>query len=175
MLGGRALADNLERRRGELMPVGILDQHAAGDRLHHPLVGAGSDLEEAEVLAFGETRAGRVVERLRDDALDEERGAVVAKAGDGFGGSAVHGTIQRDDAAEGGDGITFEGAEESLGKITANGAAARVGVLDDGAKGLIPRERVRASAGNRGVEFGGEVPGSLQVNDVVIRKLFALK
>src|SRR5205823_13876947 len=45
----------------------------------------------------------------------------------------------------------------------AGGGATRVGVLDDSAEGLVHGKFLR------------EVPRSLQVNDVVIGKLFALK
>ena len=51
-----------------------------------------------------------------------------------FGGFGVDGAIHADDAAEGGDGIAFEGPLVGFGESLAGGGAAGVGVLDDGAR-----------------------------------------
>ena len=78
-----------------------------------------------------------------------------------FGGCGVDGTIHADHAAEGRDRIAFERAFVGLGQGLAGRGAARVGVLDDGADGLI--------------EFLREIPGGLQIDDVVVGKLLALQ
>src|SRR5579863_5999570 len=78
-----------------------------------------------------------------------------------FGGIGVDGAIHADYSAEGGDGITFEGALVGFGESLAGGGAAGVGVLDDGADRLI--------------EFLCEIPGGLQVDDVVVGEFLALE
>ena len=46
-------------------------------------------------------------------------------------------TVQRDDAAEGGEAIGIAGAHVRVGRRTAGRGAARVGVLDDDGSGFV--------------------------------------
>ena len=54
-----------------------------------------------------------------------------------FSGLGVDGAIHTDYATEGGDGIAFEGALVGFRQSLAGGGAAGIGVLDDGADGLV--------------------------------------
>src|SRR5436305_114012 len=76
-------------------------------------------------------------------------------------GSSIDGAIDADGATEGGDGIAFERAFVGLGQRRAGGGSGWIGVLDDGAERLI--------------EFLGEVPCGLEVDDVVVGEFFALE
>ncbi len=65
---------------------------------------------------------------------------------------------QGDHAAEGGDGVAFEGAPVGVGQGRRQGGAARVGVLDDGHGRPVP------AAG----ELGHEAPGGVGVEEVQV-------
>src|SRR5579871_3632551 len=83
-----------------------------------------------------------------------------------FGGFGVDGAIHADYSSEGGDRIAFEGTLVGFGERLAGGGAARIRMFDDGADGLVE---------SWFVEFLGEIPRGLQVDDVVVRKFFALE
>src|ERR1700722_6153442 len=78
-----------------------------------------------------------------------------------FGGFGVDGAIYADNAPEGRDWVTFESAFLGFGERFAGRGSAGVGVLDDG--------------DNRLVEFLCEIPGGLQIDNVVIGEFLALK
>jgi len=82
-----------------------------------------------------------------------------------FGGFGVDGTVHTDHAAERGDGIAFESALVGFGESFAGGCAAGIGVLDDGADRFVEF---------RFIKFLGEIPGGLQVDDVIEGKFFSL-
>ena len=77
-----------------------------------------------------------------------------------FGSRGIKVAIYPYDAAEGGYGIALEGAHVGFRNRLPDRKAARVGVFDDGA--------------GRFVEFLRQVPGALQVDDIVVGKFFAL-
>src|SRR5260370_41471347 len=70
-------------------------------------------------------------------------------------------TVHADDASEGRERGAFQRSPISLSESLASPCAARVRVLNDGADGLV--------------EFLCEIPRGLQIDDVVVGKLFALK
>src|SRR5208282_4651080 len=65
------------------------------------------------------------------------------------------------DAAVGGDGISLVCTRVALGQCGTFGAAARIRVLDDGRGGCV--------------EFGDQLPGGVEIDEVVVGKLLAVK
>src|SRR5205807_8694282 len=80
-----------------------------------------------------------------------------------FSSFAVDGTVHANHSAEGRDGIAFESSLVGLGERLAGSGTGGIGVFDDGADRAVV-----------GIEFLSKVPGGLQVDDVVVGKLFAL-
>ena len=76
-------------------------------------------------------------------------------------GGKIDGTVNTDDASERRDWVAFESAFVCFGQSLACSRTARVGVLDDGDDRLI--------------KFLGEIPCSLQVDDVVVGEFLALE
>ena len=109
---------------------------------------------EAKIFLGGELGFGGFVEGGGGDDFEEELVHF-------FGGFGVDGTIDADHAAEGRDGIAFEGALVGFGESLPGRGAAGIGVLDDRDDGLV--------------EFLGEIPRGLQVDDVVVGKFLALE
>ena len=112
------------------------------------------DLDQAQVLLGGEALAGFGREGGGGDGFDEE-------LGDFFGGVAVDFAVDADDAAEGGDGVAGEGLLVGLEDGCAGGRAAGVGVLDDDDGGLV--------------EFLGQLPAGVEIDEVVEAEFLALE
>ena len=93
----------------------------------------------------------------RDDDFGEN-------LGDGARGFRIERTVERDNAAEGGDRIASERLAIGIDEAVAFGDAAGIGVLDDG-----------ASRGARRIEFGDAFVGRVGVVDIVVGKLLALR
>ena len=114
----------------------------------------GHDFDQAEIFLGGEFGLGGFVERRGGDDFQK-------KLVHFLGGFGVDGAIHADHAAEGGDGIAFQSALVGFGESLARGGAAGIGVLDDGADWLR--------------KFLREIPGGLQIDDVVVGKFLALE
>ena len=148
--------------------VGVLHQHASGDIFQNPVARGGfgcrrtnasgatwvGDLHEAQIFLGREFCLGGFIESGRGDDFEK-------KFVHFFGGLGVDGAVHADHAAEGRHGVAFESALVSFGESFAGGGAAGVGVFDDGDYGLV--------------EFLGEIPGGLQVDDVVEGQFLALE
>ena len=161
-VGGLAEAGDGAGAAGEAGGVGLLDEHAAGDgAVVQGFVGAcGGEVAGGEdtavfpaVLQHGEGGWGVAG---GDDDFEE------AFAGDDLGGGGfVDFAVEGDDAAEGGDGVTGVGEVEGGGESGCSGAAAGVGVLDDGGGGVG--------------EFADEFDGGVGVEDVDVGEGFAVE
>ncbi len=139
--------------------VGVLEKQAAGDLLDDGFRRGGVDLDQAEVPFAGEGFAGfggkgrgrRWLRRRAWRSLRRPRRRLAVDA---------------DDAAEGRDGVGGEGFLIGLEDGGAGGCAAGVGVLDDGDGGQV---------GVGGLEFLGELPAGVEIDQVVEAQLFALE
>src|SRR5690606_31761538 len=81
--------------------------------------------------------------------------------GDLPSGGRVHRAVETDHAAEGRTRVALEGACVGFRQRAALAAAARVGVLDD--------------SGRRGVELVDQLPGGVEIHQVVERQLLAMQ
>ena len=127
--GGLALGDDAELGLGDAEAVGVLHEEAAGDLLEDAW-GLGRGRSGRGGGSFWRRSArGFRGEGGRDDGFDEE-------LGDLLGGGGVDLAVDADDAAEGGDGVGFEGAAVGFEDGGAGGGSAGVGVLDDGDGGV---------------------------------------
>ena len=112
------------------------------------------NFDQTQVLLGSELGLCRFVKRRSGNGFYEQLGHF-------FGSSGVHRTVDSNYAAEGRYGITLERFLVGLNQGTAGRCAAGIGVLDN-----------RADCFG---EFLREIPGCLQVNNVVVGKLFALQ
>ena len=162
VVGWLGLAGHAHFEIGAGGAVGGLDEVAAVDA---PDVGGfevegwaghgGGPAHDAEVFAAAEAaEGGRFVVGGDDDVVE-----VTAHGGDGFGGD---GSVEAEDAAEGGDWIGFAGAAVGLDLgLGVGGQAAGHGVLDDRDSDVV--------------EVVGRGPGGLQVEDVDVGELQAVE
>ena len=134
--------------------VGGLRQVAAGDRFHHQGVGAGGHAHQAQILLGGEN--GERLRRVlgRGDGFDEG-------LGDFARGLLIHRAVDADYAAEGRYRIGLECLAVGLDQRILLGAAARIGVLDDGDGGAV--------------ELVDQLPGGVEIHQVVVGEFLALQ
>ena len=122
--------------------------------LERPPYLGGGDLHQPQILFSGKTAARLRRKIRRSDGLHKELGHL-------FGGFGVDHAIHADHSAKRRNRVSLQCLLESLGESSPRRRAARIGVLDDGAHRLL--------------EFLRQLPGGFQVDDVVVRKLLALK
>ena len=152
--GGGAVGLDFGGTRVEAVAVFGLGEPAAGDGADDERFGRGQNLEEAEVFFRGED--GESVEGVigRGDGFDEKFGDLLAVAASTWRlkpmtpPKAETGSHSRALAIAFGEGRLF-------------GAAAGVGVFDDGGGGEI--------------ELVDELPGGVEIDQVVVGELFAVE
>ena len=133
----------------------LLDEQSAPHAPHLPcrILWAGH-FQQAAVGALGQNLPGLRSEGRGSDGFDEQ----IAQ---GQGYFSIEGTIGGDDAPESRDGVAGQGCSESLRQVGVAGHAAGVTVFDDSQSGSG--------------EVARDPPGSVQIQDVVVGKGFALQ
>ena len=144
-VGARFVTTRQSSRAGDEL-VRRLHEEAAGDLAEVELRRVrGRRLEQPRVLALLAQRLERAVRRSPGAITTSACGPATMRSAVG----GVDRAVQRDDAAERGALVALQRALVRGGEVVGDRDAARVGVLDDGARGLVAEivhERHAASA-----------------------------
>ncbi len=111
------------------------------------------NFDQPQIFLRGKRCFRALVEGGSGDHLQKEFGHLVS-------GRCIHRTVHSDHSAKRRHRIAFQRPHVSLGESLAGSRSAWIGVFDNGADRLI--------------KFLRKIPRGLQVNNVVIGKLFAL-
>ena len=158
---GCALGHDLQLQVLDHGVVARLHQEAAGQRperqARRARIGQAAGGQQAQVLLRGEDRLGLVASRPGAITTSVKM-PVISR-----GRRRIDRAVERDDAAEGADGIAAQRLGVGLGQRRAERHAARVGMLDDGdgRRGL-------------GIELRHQLEGRVGVVEVVVGQLLAL-
>ncbi len=149
----RAPGNNLEIGFGQLVQIGILNKHASRNVFQNPALLSRRNFDQPQILLRSKRLFSALVEGGSGDHLQKEFGHLVS-------GRCIHRTVHSDHAAKRRHRIALQRPHVRLRQRLPSRSSAWVCVFDNGADRLI--------------KFLRQIPSGLQVNNVVIGKLFAL-
>ena len=150
----RALTDHLKITFRERPHIRILQQHPARDIFNHPFLRSIRDLHQPQIFLHSEFSLSAGVKF--GSANDFKK-----KLRHFFRSDPIHRTVDANDSPKSRNRIALKRLPVGLDQSRASRRAGGVSVLDNRAR--------------RFVELLRQFPSRLQINNIVIRKLFALK
>ena len=149
----RPLGHNFQIGLDQLVQVGILNQHASRNIFQNPVLLSGRNLDQPQILLRAKSCFGAFIECGSGDHFQKEFGHLMS-------GRRIHRAVHSDHAAKRRDRIALQRPHVSLGERLAGRGAAGICVFDNGAHRLVKLLR--------------QIPGGLQIDNIVIGKLFPL-
>ena len=131
-----------------------MDQHPARDSLQYTFLLRRDHFHESQVLLAGKLGLGGLVEQWRRDNFKEQLGHF-------FRGFTIHRPVHPDHTAECRNRIALQRLFVSFRQSLAGCGAAGIGMLDNRA--------------NRFGEFLREIPGGLNIHNIVVGKFLPLQ